>query len=197
MARLVAFVQSDCPTCRLIVPYLNTLARNGVPLRGFSQDDHARTQNFSIDTGAAFPLELDDRDWEQSRHFNIVTVPSLVVVDDDDKALRVEPGFDKQAIKRDCSFLRHAAGGNPWDGFPASKPGCSSRHLELPAEGEDAPALDAFRPAANRRGNSISMAMKIPSSIVSANSTMRCQWSPPHARGSPGCCGAPRAIHWK
>jgi len=144
MARLLAFVQSDCPTCRLIVPYLNALAKSGVPLKGISQDSEARTREFVAQTGAAFPVELDDPEWRKSKRFDVVTVPSLVVIDEDGRLLRLEPGFDKKAINEIADLFGVPPVASRYDGYPASKPGCSSRHLEVPAEGEAAPGLDAF-----------------------------------------------------
>lgn len=143
MPRLLAFFQSDCPTCRLIVPYLNALAKGSVPLTGISQDGDAETRDFVRQTAAAFPVELDIG-LERSKALDLVTVPSLVVVDDAGKPIRIEPGFDKQSINEIAAFFGHAPVATPYDGLPASKPGCSSRHLEILAEGESAPALDAF-----------------------------------------------------
>src|ERR1700742_5138469 len=97
MPRLLAFLQSDCPTCRLIVPYLNLLARAGAPLTGVSQDGAAETQEFVSQTGAQFPVELD-AEWQRSGEFDLVTVPSLLVLDDSGCLIRTEPGFDKQAV---------------------------------------------------------------------------------------------------
>jgi thiol-disulfide isomerase/thioredoxin len=143
MPRLLAFFQHDCPTCRLIVPYLNALAKDSVPVTGISQDGETETQEFVRQTAVAFPVECD-KDLERSKYFDLVTVPSLVLLDDANKVLRIEPGFDKQAINEIAEYFGHAPVATPYDGFPASKPGCSSRHLEILAEGESAPALDAF-----------------------------------------------------
>jgi hypothetical protein len=141
MRRLLAFFQHDCPTCRLIVPYLNKLAKGGVPVTGISQDGSAQTQEFVAQTGAAFPVELD-AGWERSKQFNLVTVPTLFVLDETGRVIRAEPGFDKQALNEIAAIFGCPPIASPYDGMPASKPGCSSRHLEILADGEAAPALD-------------------------------------------------------
>ena len=141
MPRLLAFIQTDCPTCRLIVPYLNTLAKGQVPLTGISQDGDTETQEFIR------PFERDAT-LEQSKRFDLVTVPSLVVLDDSNHVLRIEPGFDKQAVNDIASYFGHAPVATPYDGFPASKPGCSSRHLEILTEDEAAPPLFILSAAA-------------------------------------------------
>jgi hypothetical protein len=141
MPRLLAFLQTDCPTCRLIVPYLNAFAKAAVPLTGISQDAAPETQQFASQTSARFPIELDPA-LERSRHFDLVTVPSLVLLDDSDQVIRIEPGFDKQAVNEIAAFFGKPPVATPFDGFPASKPGCSSRHLEILNEDEAAPALN-------------------------------------------------------
>ncbi len=141
MPRLLAFLHTDCPTCRLIIPYLNALAKDQIPLTGISQDAENETRQFVRQTAAAFPVERDIG-LERSRGFDLVTVPSLVALDDSGRILRIEPGFDKQAINEIAALFDHPPVATPFDGFPASKPGCSSRHLETFSEDESAPPLD-------------------------------------------------------
>jgi hypothetical protein len=135
------FLQADCPTCRLIVPYANALVRNGVSLTGVSQDGEAETAAFVAQAGVEFGVERD-ADWSRSRALELVTVPSLVLLDDWGRAARVEPGFDKQAVNELAALCGSGPVATPFDGMPAWKPGCSSRHLEIQAEGEAAPALN-------------------------------------------------------
>jgi hypothetical protein len=141
MPTLMAFLQSDCPTCRLIVPYLNSFANAAVPLVAVSQDGFDDTQEFIAQTGAVFSVEQDPG-WERSKRFGLVTVPSLLVLDGAGQTVRIEPGFDKQAVNEIAAMFGIAPVASAFDGLPASKPGCSSRHLELPADGKAAPALD-------------------------------------------------------
>lgn len=123
------------------MPYLNALAKASVPVTGISQDAAAPTREFANQTGAAFPIDLD-LGWELSKRLNLVTVPSLVVLDDAGEPIRTEPGFDKQAVNEIAALFGCEPVASPYDGLPASKPGCSSRHLETLAEGDSAPALD-------------------------------------------------------
>ena len=140
MPRLLLFLQADCPTCRLIVPYANALTRAGVTLTGMSQDGEAETKEFVEQTGVSFAMERD-LDWSRSRALELVTVPSLVLMNDAGVLERIEPGFDKQAINALAAACGVAPVATPFDGLPASRPGCSSRHLEIQADGELAPAL--------------------------------------------------------
>ena len=140
MPRLLLYFQADCPTCRLIVPYANALARGGVTVTGVSQDPEAETRAFVEQTGVQFPVSRDVG-WERSRALNLVTVPSLVVEDDSGRVIRVEPGFAKQTINELAALCGCAPVASRFDGMPESKPGCSSRHLELHADGAAAPPL--------------------------------------------------------
>ena len=152
MPALFLFVQADCPTCRLIVPYANALARAGVALTGVSQDGPAETRAFIDEMAVAFPVELD-AGWTRSRALGLVTVPSLVLVDDAGSVLRIEPGFDKQATNELAALCGCGPVASPFDGLPASKPGCSSRHLEGQTADAPAPALHSGpgrEPAARR-----------------------------------------------
>ena len=143
MARLLAFLQTDCPTCRLITPYLNTLARGGVPVTGISQDDEGPTQEFVQQMDVQFPVERDTA-FDLTKRFKVNTIPTLCVVEDRGRVIRVEPGFDKLALNQIAELFGHAPVATPYDGAPASKPGCSSRHLEAPTQDSTAPALDIY-----------------------------------------------------
>ena len=143
MSQLLVFLQTDCPTCRLIMPYLNRLATAGVSVLGLSQDDAERTQAFAIETSASFAIELDGG-YERSKRMGVITVPTLCVVDDSGRALREEPGFDKRALNEIAAWFGQPAVASPYDGAPESKPGCSSRHLEVETADEAAPALNLY-----------------------------------------------------
>jgi thiol-disulfide isomerase/thioredoxin len=139
--RLLAFLQTDCPTCRLIAPYLNRLADRGGPVIGVSQDDETLTSQFSQQLEIRFPLTRD-ADFQLSRQYDLVTVPTLLLLDEHDAVLRSEPGFDKGVLNEIASLFKQPIVADPFDGNPASKPGCSSRHLEVITLDEAAPALD-------------------------------------------------------
>ena len=141
MPRLLLFFHADCPTCRLMVPYANQMAARGVPLTGVSQDGEVETELFIRQMAVTFPVEFD-QDWVRSKEFGLVSVPSLVAVDDAGAVLRLEPGFDKNTVNSLAEFFGIEAVAGPYDGLPAWKPGCSSRHLETQTEGDSAPALN-------------------------------------------------------
>lgn len=149
--RLLAVLQTDCPTCRLIAPYLNALA-DSVEVRAVSQDSREATRDFVQQMEIRFPIDLDPG-FLVSKRLNVVTVPTLYVLDEHDRVLRTEPGFDKTVLNDVATMLGHAPVATPYDGAPASKPGCTSRHLEIQTEEESAEALDLH----SKRGDRASM----------------------------------------
>jgi hypothetical protein len=124
----------------LIAPYLNAMA-DSVEVRGVSQDGRDATREFVYQMEIRFPVDLDPG-FLVSKRLDVVTVPTLYVLDEHDRVLRAEPGFDKNVLNDVAAKLGHAPVATPFDGAPASKPGCTSRHLEIETEGESAAALD-------------------------------------------------------
>lgn len=149
--RLLAILQTDCPTCRLITPYLNSLSKGDVPVRGISQDDESATREFARQMEVTFPLERDPA-FEISKRLGVTTVPTLFLMDED-RVVRQEPGFDKDALNEIAALLGRAPVTTPYDGAPQTKPGCMSRHLEAQSDGAPAAALNLYA----TRGNSASL----------------------------------------
>ena len=133
-AALVVFFETDCPTCRLAVPYLNKLAR-GARVIGISQDDQAATNQFTQQLATAFPV-LRDSALALSRRFDLTFVPSLFLIDRNGRVLRSHFGFDKAVLNEIATEMRCPPIAEDFDGAPQSKPGCTSRHLEPNVDGE-------------------------------------------------------------
>ena len=142
MLRLVVVFQTDCPTCGLITPYLNTLARDSVAVSGISQDADEPTREFVRRMDVLFPV-TGDAGFEFSKRFEVATVPTLLVMDDD-RAVRREPGFDKTALNEIAEMMGHGPIAGTHDGAPQTKPGCMSRHLEPQTDGPGAAGVDLY-----------------------------------------------------
>jgi thiol-disulfide isomerase/thioredoxin len=140
---LVFFFETDCPTCRLAAPYLDRLHRARGGVVGVSQDPHAQTSEFAAQTRLRFPIFVDEG-WSVSKAYDPETVPTLYVVGEDGGIEETVVGFDKAALNRLAGFEVAP----PYDGFPATRPGCMARHREPVVEGESAaPAAVQGRPA--------------------------------------------------
>jgi thiol-disulfide isomerase/thioredoxin len=149
---LLAVLQTDCPTCRLIAPYLNKLANGLAPVEAISQDSEDATREFVRQMEIRFPVRCDP-DFQLSKQLDVVTVPTLYVLDEQDRVVRKEPGFDKTVLNEIASLLGHPPIATPYDGAPAFKPGCTSRHLEAQTDDAGAAALDLH----STRGKSASV----------------------------------------
>lgn len=150
--RLVAFVEADCPTCRLTIPYLSRLAealgdeRDRLVL--VSQDGEAETAELRDRYAVSFPVLLDEG-LVASRAFDPPSVPALFLLGEGLGVERAHVGFHKEELNATAERLLGHLGlparalADPHDGAPASKPGCASRHLSSPAAGgggtEDVP----------------------------------------------------------
>src|SRR2546425_5369903 len=61
--RLLVFFETDCPTCRLAIPYLNKLFRelqDASDILGISQDGEHPTRELVEQAPIEFPVALDD-----------------------------------------------------------------------------------------------------------------------------------------
>jgi hypothetical protein len=143
--KVLAVLHTDCPTCRLIVPYLGAFAAGSIPVTGLSQDGEALTADFVRQMHVRFPMELDP-DYRLSRSLQVATVPTLYVLDEEDRVVRQDIGFDKTALNEIAALFGQPPVADAHDGAPAFKPGCSSRHLETPVADPAAPALDLYAP---------------------------------------------------
>ena len=143
MPRLLFFFQTDCPTCQLIAPYLNQAALQGALISGMSQDDEATTRAWVSSMAIGFPVTVDT-DLRASRAYDPLVVPTLFLVDDDDKVLESHAGFDKPALNALASAMGFRAFAPMDDGAPSMKPGCTSRHRETAVAGEPAAFVDLY-----------------------------------------------------
>lgn len=138
MAELLFLFETDCPTCRLTVPYLNRLHRAWEPagrVRGISQDPDSPTQQFAAHTGAEFPIEVD-HGLELTAQLDPQFVPALYLVGPNREVLWSCIGFSKEELNQLALRLGVQPVADFYDGNPSIKAGCSSRHREIVAAGE-------------------------------------------------------------
>ena len=131
---LLAFFETDCPTCQLALPYLNALAQDKVQVIALSQDDEASTKQFVEQMGISYPVELD-RGLKLSRSFNPQSVPTLYLLDENGIVTQTLVGFDKAGLNELSASLGVPPIAPANDGSPTWKPGCGSRHLEPDQDG--------------------------------------------------------------
>src|SRR5262245_18548278 len=152
--RLLFFFETDCPTCRLAIPYVNRLslelgARTGI--LGISQDGERPTRDLIDEAPIQFDVAVDG-DLAVTRLYDPVAVPSFFLIDEDARVVKTLDGFDKRALNEIASAMagKPLVIAEPFYGAPETKFGCTSRHLEAPAEGEIAAAANPYARQAGR-----------------------------------------------
>lgn len=146
---LLAFFETDCPTCLLTLPYLNLLAEaigeSSASVIGISQDSESSTLDLIKQMSITFPVVVD-HDLSISKLFDPESVPTLFLLDQDGRIVRSEVGFDKTVLNSIAAAMSQNSGLEPmtiapqYDGAPSWKPGCVSRHLEQNGAGKPAAA---------------------------------------------------------
>jgi peroxiredoxin len=138
---LLAFMETDCPTCRLTLPYLKRLsealgaASHRVVV--VSQDGAEETRELVETYAVTFPVLLD-ADLDVSRSYDPPAVPALFLLSDGGRIEFCEVGFHKEDLNSVAASMLFSLGlpertvAELDDGTPLMKPGCSSRHLEPP-----------------------------------------------------------------
>lgn len=156
---LLAFFQSDCPTCLLTLPYLNRLSKsvstNLLDVIGISQDEEKATTDLIEELQIDFPVALDPG-LEISRRFDPLAVPTLFLISAEGEVLETQIGFDKEGLNGIVKLISRAGGigpfdlATPFDGAPQTKPGCTSRHLEPEHVGETASTVNPYATRGSR-----------------------------------------------
>lgn len=146
--RLLVFFETDCPTCRLAIPYLNRLNQElgySSAILGISQDAEAPTRELIEQAPIQFPVALDG-DLAVTRLYDPVAVPTLFLIGSDGLITKTLGGFDKRALNEIASAMagRELTIAEAFDGAPNTKYGCTSRHLESAGEGELAAAANPY-----------------------------------------------------
>jgi hypothetical protein len=107
--RLIVVVKRDCPTCNLVVPVLDHLARQA-SLTIYTQDDPRFPEGLS---------PVDDTSLEQSYRLGVQIVPTLIRVQNDRDTRTF--GWDRSEWERVTGISGLGAG------LPDGRPGCGSK----------------------------------------------------------------------
>ena len=146
--RLLVFFETDCPTCRLAIPYINRLHRElgeNSEILGISQDGERPTRELVEQAPIEFPVAVDS-DLSVTRLYDPVAVPTLFLIGSDGRIIKTLDGFDKRILNEIASAMvgRFITIAEPFDGAPDTRFGCTSRHLEASGDGEIAAAANPY-----------------------------------------------------
>jgi peroxiredoxin len=100
---LAAFFKTTCPVCALEWPCLEKIhqayTNAGLAVWGVSQHDRDASQNFASKYGSTFPI-LIDAGWRVSHQYDPEVVPTLFLIDADNKITERVASFDKAGLNR-------------------------------------------------------------------------------------------------
>ncbi|MEM8859074.1 MAG: thioredoxin [Chloroflexota bacterium] len=114
---IIAVVKEDCPTCQLVVPVLEHMAKSGQLSKIWSQDELAFLESV---TGT--DVELDET-LEQSYRLKIETVPSLIQFEN---GVETERLFGWHRGEWEAFTQLDQLGSN----LPEQRPGCGAKNVE-------------------------------------------------------------------
>ncbi len=130
---LLVFFKNSCPTCQLILPFMERLhqgyGKAGLQIWGISQDSFDDTVKFGQDYKATFHLMPDEKGYRISNLYQIDTVPTLFFVDADSEIIFNSIGFVKEELQQLSEKIAFKLGVLPLELFsadeeiPALKPG--------------------------------------------------------------------------
>ena len=157
---LIAFFETDCPTCRLTLPYLNKLSDavgDSANIVAVSQDSGCATEELAKSLPIEIPIHID-RGLIASRAYDPLAVPTLFLVDRGRRLVATSTAFDKAEFNRIARQLCEFSGvdvvepAGPHDGNPESKPGCTSRHLEPESDNAVPASVNVYSKRGERAG---------------------------------------------
>ena len=129
---LLVFFETDCPTCRLTLPYLQrlseSLGENAFRIIGISQDPEGQTRELVEQLSITFSVGLD-RELAVSRQYDPTAVPTLFLLDADGRIEQTQIGFDKTQLNKMPSVSADVTNRAPRR--PASSVGCRSVWLSM------------------------------------------------------------------
>ena len=111
---LVVFYKNTCPTCRLAMPFLERLHRQVAPaggrVVGVSQDGMEGAASFARELELTMPLMVDGDDYPVSRLYDLVAVPTLLLLSSEGVVRRSGVGFSKQGLEAMAADLASSVG---------------------------------------------------------------------------------------
>jgi peroxiredoxin len=129
---LAAFFKTTCPVCMmewLFVEKIHQAYKDaGLAVWGISQHERDVSKNFASKYGSTFPILIDD-DWCVSKQYDPEVVPTLFLIDADNKIVDCVVSFDKAGLNRISNAIAARLGVSASiiapddDGNPSFRPG--------------------------------------------------------------------------
>ncbi len=101
---LLVFYHSECPTCRMSVPFIGNLARavrsERIKIWGVSQDGKNESLKFARASGLGMPILVDADPYPVSQAYGLTNVPTLFLIDSTHTIIDQCVGFTKDDFVR-------------------------------------------------------------------------------------------------
>lgn len=128
---VLVFYKFSCPTCQLALPFLQKMYGaygDAFYFVAIAQDDREKTAAFREEYGITIPTLLDLPPYPVSYSYQIVSVPSIFLIDPDRRIRYSGEGFVKQELLNLADILAQKSGRPQIDLFaganvPEWKPG--------------------------------------------------------------------------
>jgi peroxiredoxin len=109
----LVFYKFSCPTCQLTLPYINKIYEaygKDVRFIAIAQDNAEKTEQFAKDYGLTLPLLLDETPYPVSRQYQLVSVPSIFLINPDHTIRYSGEGFVKQELMNLADVIAEKTG---------------------------------------------------------------------------------------
>jgi len=131
---LAVFVKTTCPSCDLIMPYLNRLSETyrseGWQLWVVTQNFVESSRRYGQRFGVSFPVVVDEpEEWAVSNVYDPPATPTLFLIGPDGRVEAVTWGFSKADLNEVAGRIARHLGQPPKlvaqtdDGNPDARPG--------------------------------------------------------------------------
>lgn len=101
--KLLVFYKVTCPTCQLTLPFVEKMFRSyrgGINFLGIVQDSPKEAEDFASKYGLTFPQLIDAPDYEVSLAYDVQVVPTIYLIDPDNRIVFVEESFVKSSLEK-------------------------------------------------------------------------------------------------
>jgi peroxiredoxin len=106
---MLVFYKEDCPTCRFALPYFDRLLARcrdrGVTGYLIAQEDAVTAAAVARELGLTTPQLLDASPYRVSRRYHILSVPTLLVINEKGIITDVVPAFLRHDLERVAATL--------------------------------------------------------------------------------------------
>jgi peroxiredoxin len=131
--KLVVFYKVSCPTCQFGMPFYNRLYRafadSPVTVVAVAQNRPVEAADFAARYEVTMPQLIDAPAFAVSKAYQVMTVPTLFVIDAAGEIALASPGFVRADLERAAALLAAAIDRpvpeifRPDEAVPALKPG--------------------------------------------------------------------------